>query len=76
EILLPVGGLIDIEKEKERLGKEITQAETEVQRAEEKLSNESFIKKAPQKLVDAEKEKLDRARQKLEKLIEKLKSLE
>ena len=36
------------------------------------LANENFVKKAPEKLVSAEREKLEKAKDKLEKLIEKL----
>ncbi|MDD4839962.1 MAG: valine--tRNA ligase [Clostridia bacterium] len=73
EIFIPFGDLVDIEKEKERLAKEIVNAQNEVERNKTMLLNDNFIKKAPQKLVDAEKDKLARNEDKLAKLRDKLK---
>ncbi len=58
QIYVPLGELVDIEKEKARLTAEIERIDSEIARAEGKLKNESFVSKAPAKLVDAEKEKL------------------
>ena len=58
QIYVPLGELVDIEKEKARLSAEIERIESEIARAEGKLHNESFVSKAPAKLVDAEREKL------------------
>jgi len=68
EILLPLGQLIDKEKELERLNKEITKLNTEVSRLEAKLNNEKFISKAPEKVVLEEKEKLSKYSEMLEKV--------
>ncbi|HKL94071.1 MAG TPA: valine--tRNA ligase, partial [Clostridia bacterium] len=73
EIFIPFGDLLDIEKEKERLTKEIENAENEINRNKTMLANDNFVKKAPQKLVDAEKEKLAKNEEKIEKLRDKLK---
>ena len=54
---LPMDELVDIEKEKARLRKEIERLQGEIKRIESKLSNEGFVSKAPQKVVDAEKAK-------------------
>ena len=72
EMFVPFGELVDVEKEKERLGKEIEGAKAEIAKSTSMLANENFVKKAPEKLVAAEREKLERAKDKLEKLIEKL----
>jgi len=74
EILLPLAGLIDVDAEEARLTKEIAKVEKDVAMFTRKLSNESFVAKAPPevlekdraKLADAE-EKLDILRQGLEK---------
>ncbi len=58
EIYVPLGELVDIEKEKARLQAEIERIDSEIQRAQGKLNNPSFVGKAPQKLVDAEREKV------------------
>lgn len=58
EIYLPLEDLIDISKELERLGKEKERLEGEIKRVGGKLSNESFVTRAPAAVVDQEKAKL------------------
>lgn len=58
EILLPLADLIDYQKEKERLEKDRENAQKEIQRAKGKLSNEGFMSKAPEHLVEQEREKV------------------
>ena len=60
EIYIPLGELVDISKEIERLKSELQSVEGEIARAEGKLKNEGFISKAPKNLVDAEKQKLEK----------------
>src|SRR5690625_2566720 len=57
EIFLPLEGLIDIEKEIERLEKELQKWTKEVELVQKKLSNEGFVAKAPVKIVEQEKQK-------------------
>ncbi len=57
EIFLPLEGLIDFEKEIARLEKELEKWNSEVERVVNKLGNEGFINKAPEKLVEAERQK-------------------
>jgi valyl-tRNA synthetase len=59
EIYLPLRGLIDIEKELARLGKELENYAKEIARLEGKLNNAGFINKAPVDVVEKEKEKLN-----------------
>jgi valyl-tRNA synthetase len=47
ELYLPLAGLIDIDAERSRLGKEIAKAEAEIGKAEAKLGNPAFAEKAP-----------------------------
>ena len=75
EVMIPMGDLVDIEKERERILKEIAGAEGEINKAKGLLSNQGFVAKAPQKLIDNEKEKLERAIDKLAKLKDKLAEL-
>ena len=75
EVLVPLGELIDIDKERERLQKEIASTSADVERLSKLLGNAAFVAKAPQKLVDGEREKLARAEEKLAKLEEKLAAL-
>ncbi|MDR2818515.1 MAG: valine--tRNA ligase [Endomicrobium sp.] len=75
EIFLPLEGLIDIEKEKSRLSKEIAIAKQEVERTTAKLSNENFVKRAPKAEVEKIQTRLNDATVKIEKINESLKFL-
>ncbi|WP_061810214.1 valine--tRNA ligase [Rossellomorea vietnamensis] len=57
DLYLPLEGLINIEEEIARLQKELDKWTKEVSRVQGKLNNEKFVSKAPQKVVDEEKEK-------------------
>src|SRR5690606_31963087 len=57
ELFLPLAGLINIEEEIARLEKEWDKWNKEVERVQKKLSNEKFIRKAPQAIVDEERAK-------------------
>jgi len=54
---LPLAGVIDISAEKERLGKELAKLEKEIDGVDRKLSNEQFISKAPESVVDDQKKR-------------------
>ncbi|MFI3189408.1 MAG: valine--tRNA ligase [Methylococcales bacterium] len=58
KILIPMAGLIDKEAELVRLDKEIQKISKELPRVEGKLSNPTFIDKAPPDVIDKEKAKL------------------
>jgi valyl-tRNA synthetase len=75
EVILPLEGMIDIDKEIERLAKEIEEVEFEVNRAQGKLNNEGFVNNAPTDLVESEREKLKEYKEKKDKLIERKKEL-
>lgn len=68
EIYMPLIGLVDAEKEKERLNKEKENLEKYIGGLEKKLGNAEFVKNAPQKIVNDEKGRLDEAREKLNKI--------
>ncbi|MEQ2529399.1 valine--tRNA ligase [Robertmurraya yapensis] len=57
EIILPLEGLINIEEEIARLEKELDKWNKEVERVQKKLSNEGFVKKAPEKVIEEERAK-------------------
>lgn len=58
EIALPLSGILDFAKEKERLSKELNQLDEEIQKIDKKLSNPGFLEKAKPEVVDKEKEKM------------------
>ena len=68
--------MIDLDKEKERLAKELEKTEGEISRIEKKLGNEGFVAKAPAAVVDGERAKLAKYRETEKKLHEELKKLE
>lgn len=75
KILIPIGQLIDTEKEKEKLLSEIESVKFEIERSQKMLSNQGFVAKAPAKLVENEKQKLEANKQTLTKLQAELERL-
>ena len=74
EILIPLGDLVDFEKEIERLEKEKNNVLGEIERVEKKLSNHGFLEKAPAKLVENEKAKKEKYTQMLQQIESRLES--
>ncbi len=68
-MFMPMADLVDIEKERARLQKELANAEKQLQAQNGKLSNQNFVTRAPEAVVNAERDK----KVKLEALIENLK---
>ena len=69
-VYLPLAELVDLEKELERIAKEREKAAENLARIEQKLSNEKFVSKAPEAVVNAEREKAEKARALIAKLDE------
>ena len=76
QVLMPMADLVDLDKERERLEKELENAENMVKRTQVKLQNESFVSRAPQNVVDAEKEKLQKYGELAEKLRASIQALQ
>ena len=75
QYFIPLGELVDIEKERTRLEKELEKVVGEIARADGKLLNKSFVAKAPKKLVDderAKKEKYLDMKEKIEKQLREI----
>ena len=68
EIYIPLASLVDIDKERARVEKELERIRGEIVRANGKLSNERFVSKAPAAVVEEERKKLAVAEEMLEKL--------
>ncbi|HDK7139874.1 TPA: valine--tRNA ligase [Clostridium botulinum] len=75
EIFIPLLELVDIEKELERLNKEKEKLEKEIDRVEKKLANEKFVSKAPESVVNEEREKGEKYKAMLKSVRESLESL-
>ncbi|MDR3281409.1 MAG: valine--tRNA ligase, partial [Endomicrobium sp.] len=73
EIFLPLEGLIDINKEKARLIKEIVLAKQEIKATSFKLQNEKFVQRAPKSEIEKVKMRFSEAKLKIEKINENLK---
>ncbi len=76
EFYIPLGELVDVKKEVERLTKELENTENEIARAQGKLNNAGFVAKAPAQLIENEKAKLQKyidLKEKIELSIENFK---
>ena len=69
-VYMPMAELVDIAKELERIAAERKKAEENLHRIEAKLANESFTSRAPENVVNAEREKAEKARALIAKLDE------
>ncbi|WP_283691584.1 valine--tRNA ligase [Clostridium perfringens] len=76
ELFLPLLDLVDREKELERLNKEKTKLEGEILRVEKKLSNERFVSKAPEAVVNEERAKGVKYKEMLEAVLERIEALQ
>ena len=74
-IFIPLIGLIDYSKELERLEKESEKLESEISRASGKLANDRFTSKAPEKVVEEERNKLIKYKSMLEEVNSSIESL-
>ena len=76
ELFIPLGELVDVEKELKRLAKDLKGLTGEIARATNMLANPGFVSKAPAHLVEAEKEKLETNKKLLEKLNARIAEME
>ena len=76
KIYIPLENLIDYDKERKRLKDEIKKLESEIKRAEGKLNNQGFVSKAPEAVVNEEREKLEKYKDLLVKTQESYKEIE
>ena len=72
---IPLSEIIDSDKERARLEKEKQKVQKDLDFLRGKLNNQGFISKAPEKLIEAEKEKLRKAEEKMAKIEESLNAL-
>lgn len=75
EVYIPLEGLLNVDKEIERLKKEEAKLDQDVLFLNKKLLNEDFLKRAPKEIVEKEKEKYNNYLKKKEKILENIKKL-
>jgi valyl-tRNA synthetase len=73
---LPLKGLIDLTAERARLAKEMAKCDADIARVEAKLGNPNFVARAPEEVVEEEKEKREEAQMRKTKIAEALQRLE
>jgi valyl-tRNA synthetase len=73
---LGLSGVIDLAAERARLAKEMAKCDADIARVDQKLGNADFLKRAPEDIVEGEREKRDEAQARREKLAEALERLQ
>ncbi|HYE50421.1 MAG TPA: class I tRNA ligase family protein, partial [Azospirillaceae bacterium] len=71
-VVLPLADFIDVEKEKARLSKEIARLEGEVAKIDAKLGNPNFVERAPEEVIEEQRERREEASQARAKLADAL----
>ena len=72
---LPLKGIIDVAAEQARLSKEIAKVDADIKRVDAKLNNPEFVRKAPEEIIEGEKEKREEAEGRRAKILEALERL-
>jgi valyl-tRNA synthetase len=72
---LPLKGVIDLAAERARLAKEMAKCDADIARVDAKLGNPNFVARAPEEVVEEEKEKREEAQMRKAKLVEALQRL-
>ena len=75
ELYIPLKGLVDLEEEKNRMEKRISEIERLLKAIEGKLSNENFLERAPESVVEKERSNLKKLNEELEKITVNLEML-
>ena len=72
---LELSGLVDLAAERARLAKEMAKADADIARVDQKLGNPNFVARAPEDVVEEEKEKREEAVARKAKIAEALQRL-
>ena len=76
KLYIPMGQLVDVAKELERISKELEKAKKNLSGLEAKLSNEKFVSRAPEAVVAAEREKAQKTRDLIDSLEQSLAAMQ
>ncbi len=74
-VALPLAGIVDLAAERARLAKEMAKADADIARIDAKLGNPNFVARAPQDVVEEEKEKREEALARKARIAEALERL-
>jgi valyl-tRNA synthetase len=72
---LPLKGVIDFPAEEARLEKELTRIDSDIARIDGKLGNADFVRRAPEEVVEVERERREEAQARRQKIVEALQRL-
>ena len=75
EIFIPLEGLIDVEQEKKRLEKELTNLKSQLEKTSKKLANQDFLKNAPKDVIEKDRSRKADIEERVEKLNNNLEQL-
>jgi valyl-tRNA synthetase len=69
---LPLAGIIDLDAERVRLKREVAREEVEIGKIDKKLNNRDFLAKAPEEVIEEQRQRRAEANERLSKLVEAL----
>jgi len=75
EIVMPLGGLIDVAAERTRIASDLAKTDKEIAALEKKLGNADFIARAPEDVVAEQRQRLADEQSKRQRLVEALGTL-
>jgi valyl-tRNA synthetase len=75
DLFMPLAGIIDVEQERQRLGRELERISSQLRGTEARLGSEQFTARAPAEIVAREREKADSLRDQHQRLAAKLQGL-
>jgi len=76
EIMVDVSDAVDVAEEIQRLRKRLSEIDREIEGTQRKLTNEQFVRRAPEEVVARERQRLQEARERAGKLEKHLQALE
>ena len=71
-LYIPLGGLVNLDEERDRMGKRTLDINRLLLKIDKKLSNENFLKRAPKSVVEKERSNQSKLKKELEKISKNL----
>ena len=76
ELYIPLGGLVNLEEEKTRMEKRIIDINRLLSSIDSKLSNENFLKRAPDSVVERERSNKEKLNEELKKITKNMEMIQ